>query len=81
MVETKGLFLHHRKPPTTPVTKPFSCEKETQFNHCTPPDAPDYHDVSIFLGDNIEVGEAVQQQRRMIDCLQPILIAVGNPRR
>jgi hypothetical protein len=52
-----------------------------QFWHCMPPYTPVYHKYSLFLAGSIEMGAAVQWQKRLVEYLQDLPITVTNPRR
>ncbi|KAL6706853.1 hypothetical protein ACN47E_004996 [Coniothyrium glycines] len=51
------------------------------FVHCMPPEAPTYRKFSVFTAGSIEMGKAVQWQKRMALELSPYPITVNNPRR
>lgn len=52
-----------------------------EFVHCMPPEPPTYRKFSVFTAGSIEMGKAVQWQKRMALELSPYPITVNNPRR
>lgn len=56
-------------------------KKHSDFVHCLPPNPPTYRKYSLFLAGSIEMGNAIQWQRRMVTFLEDQPITVCNPRR
>jgi hypothetical protein len=67
----------HQLPPTpSPRLK-----RHKDFMFCMPPDIPTYRKYSVFLAGSIEMGDAIQWQKRMEEYLEDLPITVCNPRR
>lgn len=54
-------------------------KEHTHFKHCNPPDKPEYGNFSVFTAGSIEMGAAVQWQKRLIEPFCNLPITITNP--